>query len=127
MTVVRTRHDALVRVIAFGRLSLFEGHGATRLHDQLVSVAARWMEGNEQEIKAFADDADRKAIEILEQVLTEAPTLEARCRLPCNSVFKRPPPVCSRRFGLTFATRPIAWRCRPSSSSRDAAPRNPTH
>lgn len=76
VTVVRTRHDALVRVIAFGRLSLF-GHGATRLHDQLVSVAARWMEGSEREIKPFADEADRKAIDMLEQVLAEAPTLEA--------------------------------------------------
>jgi superfamily II DNA or RNA helicase len=76
VTVVRTRHDALVRVIAFGRLSLF-GPGATRLHDQLVRVAARWMEGREQELKPFADDADRKAIDMLEQVLAEAPTLEA--------------------------------------------------
>jgi hypothetical protein len=76
VTVVRTRHDALVRVIAFGRLSLF-GPGATRLHDQLVRVAARWMEGREQELKPFADEADRKAIDMLEQVLAEAPTLEA--------------------------------------------------
>jgi hypothetical protein len=76
VTVVRTRHDALVRVIAFGRLSLF-GHGATRLHDQLVSVAARWMEGKENEIRPFSEDADRKAIDMLEQVLAEAPTLEA--------------------------------------------------
>ncbi|MFO0558012.1 MAG: DISARM system SNF2-like helicase DrmD [Polyangiales bacterium] len=77
VTVVRTRHDSLVRVIAFGRLSLF-GAGATRLHDQLVRVAARWIEGREQqELKPFADEADRKAIEMLEQVLAEAPTLEA--------------------------------------------------
>ena len=32
--------DNLIRVIAFGRLSLF-GRGAARLHDQLVSVAAQ--------------------------------------------------------------------------------------
>jgi hypothetical protein len=75
VTVVRTRHDSLVRVIAFGRLSLF-GPGATRLHDKLVSVAARWVEGKENELKPFAEDADRKAIELLEQVLTESPTLE---------------------------------------------------
>jgi hypothetical protein len=76
VTVVRTRHDSLTRVIAFGRLSLF-GPGATRLHDQLISVAARWLDGKEGELKPFADDADRKAIELLEQVLTEAPSLEA--------------------------------------------------
>lgn len=74
VTVVRTRHDSLVRVIAFGRLSLF-GPGATRLHDQLVSVAARWVEGKE-ELKPFADDADRKAVDLLEQVLAESPSLE---------------------------------------------------
>jgi hypothetical protein len=74
VTVVRTRHDALVRVIAFGRLSLF-GQGAARLHDQLVSVGARWMEGKEDELKPFAEDADRKAVEMLEQVLAESPSL----------------------------------------------------
>jgi hypothetical protein len=75
VTVVRTRHDSLVRVIAFGRLSLF-GPGATRLHDQLVSVAARWLEGKESDLKPFAEDADRKAVELLEQVLTESPSLD---------------------------------------------------
>jgi hypothetical protein len=76
VTVVRTRHDALVRVIAFGRLSLF-GLGATRLHEQLVSVAARWIEGRESELKPFAEEADRNAIRMLEQVLAESPKLEA--------------------------------------------------
>ena len=75
VTVVRTRHDSLVRVIAFGRLSLF-GAGATRLHDQLVSVAARWTEGKEDALQPFAEDADRKAVEMLEQVLAESPSLE---------------------------------------------------
>jgi len=74
VTVVRTRHDSLARVIAFGRLSLF-GTGATRLHDQLVSVAARWIEGKETEISPFAEEADKKAIEMLEQVLAESPKL----------------------------------------------------
>jgi hypothetical protein len=76
VTIVRTRHDSLVRVIAFGRLSLF-GRGATRLHDELVSVAARWIDGKDHELRPFAEDADRKAVELLEQVLAESPTLEA--------------------------------------------------
>jgi hypothetical protein len=76
ITVIRTRHDSLARVIAFGRLSLF-GSGATRLHDDLISVAARFVEGKDVELKPFADEADRKAILLLEQVLTEAPSLEA--------------------------------------------------
>ena len=74
VTIVSSR-DSLVRVIAFGRLSLF-GRGATRLHDQLVSVAARWMETSDEPLKPFAEEADRRALESLEQVLAESPTLE---------------------------------------------------
>jgi hypothetical protein len=74
VTIVRSS-DKLVRVIAFGRLSLF-GRGATRLHDQLVSVAARWVETSDDPLKPFAEDADRRAIESLEQVLAESPTLK---------------------------------------------------
>lgn len=75
VTVVRTRHDSLVRVLAFGRLSLF-GPGAARLHDQLISVAARWIEGSADPLRPFAEEADRKAVDMLEQVLTESPSLE---------------------------------------------------
>lgn len=74
VTIVRSS-DRLVRVIAFGRLSLF-GRGATRLHDQLVSVAARWVETSDEPLKPFAEAADRRAIESLEQVLAESPTLK---------------------------------------------------
>lgn len=74
VTIVRSS-DSLIRVIAFGRLSLF-GRGAARLHDQLVSVAARWVESSEEPMKPFAEDADRRALETLEQVLAESPTLE---------------------------------------------------
>ena len=74
VTIVRSS-DKLVRVIAFGRLSLF-GRGAARLHDQLVSVAARWVETSNDPLKPFAEEADRRALESLEQVLAESPTLE---------------------------------------------------
>jgi ERCC4-related helicase len=74
VTIVRS-NDKLVRVIAFGRLSLF-GRGAARLHDQLVSVAARWVESSNEPLKPFAEDADRKALDSLEQILVESPTLE---------------------------------------------------
>jgi hypothetical protein len=67
--------DNLIRVIAFGRLSLF-GRGATRLHDQLVSVAARWVETSNDPLKPFAEEADRRALDSLEQVLAESPTLD---------------------------------------------------
>ena len=76
VSIVRTRHDSLVRVIAFGRLSLF-GPGATRLHDQLVSVAAQWIDGGgAKHLRPFADEADRKALERLEEVLRESPDLK---------------------------------------------------
>lgn len=74
VTIVRS-NDKLVRVIAFGRLSLF-GRGAARLHDQLVSVAARWVETSSDPLRPFAEEADRRALESLEQVLAESPTLD---------------------------------------------------
>ena len=77
VTVVRNPHDGIARVIAFGRLSLF-GAGATRLHDQLVSVAAPWNEtGAGNHLRPFAEEADRKALDRLEQLLAAAPTLDA--------------------------------------------------
>ncbi|GAB4209394.1 MAG: DISARM system SNF2-like helicase DrmD [Sandaracinaceae bacterium] len=75
VTIVRTRHDSLARVIAFGRLSLF-GAGAARLHDRLLSVGARWIEGKEDELRPFGEEADRKAVGMLEQLLAESPTLD---------------------------------------------------
>ncbi|MCB9583641.1 MAG: hypothetical protein H6717_41795 [Polyangiaceae bacterium] len=76
VTIVRNDQDSLVRVIAFGRLSLF-GPGAARLHDQLVSVAAQWRDTETSDrLKPFADKADRRALEQLESLLAESPSLE---------------------------------------------------
>jgi hypothetical protein len=85
VTVVKNKHDALVRVIAFGRLSLFGG-GATRLHDQLISVAARWVEGKKDPLRPFAEDGDRKAVEMLERILAESPTLQGMPRAALERV-----------------------------------------
>lgn len=76
-TVVKTSRDKITRVIAFGRLSLF-GPGATRLHDELVPVAAQWLEsGGAGHLRPFADrKADEAAIAQLEDVLREAPSLD---------------------------------------------------
>jgi len=77
VTILRNRHDALARAIAFGRISLI-GQGATRLHDQVVSIAARWSPGEGAgRLRPFADEADRKAIDLFERILSEAPALEA--------------------------------------------------
>lgn len=75
VTVLKNPRDQLIRVIAFGRLCLY-GQGAARLHDRLLSAAGRWIEGQESELTPFADEADRKAIDLLEDVLTDSPTLD---------------------------------------------------
>ncbi len=77
VTVVPNRHDNLVRVIAFGRISLF-GPGAARLHDKLVSVAAQWLETKKgAHLKPFAEEADRRAVQTLESLFEEARALPA--------------------------------------------------
>ena len=90
VTIVRNPNDSLVRVIAFGRLSLF-GKGATRLHDQLISVAAKWLEsGGAGHLKPFGESADRKALNQLEGILAQSPSLETigqtiQNKLLCNA------------------------------------------
>jgi ERCC4-related helicase len=77
VTVVKSKRDAVARVIVFGRLSLF-GTGAARLHDELVSVSAKWLDGGGKgHLKPFGEDADSKAIDQLETTLAEAPELGA--------------------------------------------------
>lgn len=77
VTVVRSARDSVARVIVFGRLSLF-GAGAARLHDQVVSVSARWIDGGGKgHLKPFAEEADKRAIDQLEKTLAEAPELSA--------------------------------------------------
>jgi hypothetical protein len=81
VTVVTTSRDSLARVIAFGRLSLF-GIGATRLHDEVISVAAQWLEsGGPKHLKPFADDADKRAIDTLEEVLRASPDLKVSAKV----------------------------------------------
>ncbi|RYZ41575.1 MAG: hypothetical protein EOO71_11470 [Myxococcaceae bacterium] len=80
VTVVKSKRDAVARVIVFGRLSLF-GEGAARLHDEVVSVSAKWLDGGGKgHLKPFGDDADRRVIEQLEGTLAEAPELSATSR-----------------------------------------------
>jgi hypothetical protein len=77
VTVVKSKRDSVARVIVFGRLSLF-GAGAARLHDEVVSVSAKWLDGGGKgHLKPFGDEADRRAIEQLELTLAEAPELSA--------------------------------------------------
>ena len=101
VTIVRSR-DSLVRVIAFGRLSLF-GRGATRLHDQLVSVAARWVETGDEPLRPFAEEADRRALESLEQVLAESPALEGVSHAAQQKVIGAAPQLFSQLWSFVEA------------------------
>ncbi len=62
--------DSIPRVILLGRLSLY-GRRAERLHEELVPVAARWLEPSRRKepLKAYARDAETKTLELLEQSL----------------------------------------------------------
>ena len=73
VTVLTSSESSQVRVIAFGRLSIF-GPGATRLHDELIPVAARWLESRgEGHLKPFSDRTDRKMVDRLDRILRRAP------------------------------------------------------
>lgn len=68
-TVLRNPHDSTVRVVAFARLSLF-GLGATRLHDQIISVTAPWFEGPEPDhLKAGHSQDDQRILQNMDALL----------------------------------------------------------
>jgi hypothetical protein len=65
--------DSIPRVILLGRLSLY-GRGAERLHEQLVPLAARWVEPSQRKgaLTAYAREAEAKTLDLLERSLGEA-------------------------------------------------------
>lgn len=71
VTALRNPHADEVVAIAFGRLSLF-GAGASRLHDQLIPVAAQWKEsGGRGHRKPLEGKAQAQAFEQLSRLLRE--------------------------------------------------------
>ncbi len=62
--------DSIPRVILLGRLSLF-GQGAERLHEELVPLAARWVEPSQRQgrLTAYAREAEAKTLDLLERSL----------------------------------------------------------
>ena len=62
--------DSVPRVVLLGRLSLY-GSGAERLHEELVPLAARWIEQSRRKdpLKAYARGAESKTLELLERSL----------------------------------------------------------
>lgn len=65
--------DSIPRVILLGRLSLY-GSGAERLHEELVPLAARWLEPDRRQgpLKAYAREAELKTLDLLERSLVGA-------------------------------------------------------
>lgn len=63
--------DAVPRVILLGRLSLY-GRGAERLHEEIVPLAARWVEPSQRKgaLSAYAREAEAKTLELLERSLS---------------------------------------------------------
>jgi len=63
--------DSIPRVILIGRLSLY-GRAAERLHEELVLLAARWIEPSRRKGKltAYAQDAEGKTLDLLERSLS---------------------------------------------------------
>jgi hypothetical protein len=65
--------DSIPRVILLGRLSLY-GRGAERLHEELVPLAARWVEPSQRKsvLTAYAREAEAKTLELLQRALADA-------------------------------------------------------
>ena len=72
-TAVRDPYGSQVMAIAFGRLSLF-GPRAARLHDEILAVAAPWLEsGGPEHLQPVAEAAERKIRDRLDRILRELP------------------------------------------------------
>ncbi len=66
--------DAIPRAILLGRLSLY-GEGAARLHDEVVAVAARWVEpaARKEPLRPYAERAEDRALTLLDEALAASP------------------------------------------------------
>jgi len=62
--------DSIPRVVLLGRLSLY-GTRAERLHEELVPVAARWLDSEQRDgpLAAYAKDATASTMKLLDEAL----------------------------------------------------------
>lgn len=62
--------DAIPRVVLLGRLSLY-GAGAVRLHEEILTVTARWVEPDRRrgQLTVYGREAESKTLELLESAL----------------------------------------------------------
>jgi len=64
--------DAIPRIVLMGRLSLW-GTGAARLHEEIVRVAARWVEPEirKAKLQPYSREAERQTMDSLDRTLDE--------------------------------------------------------
>lgn len=62
--------DAIPRVVLLGRLAVY-GSGAARLHEELITVTARWIESADRKnpLTPYGRDAEAKTISLLQESL----------------------------------------------------------
>jgi hypothetical protein len=62
--------DNIPRVVLLGRISIF-GPGASRLHEEIISISSRWapLRERKQPLQPYASDADRKTLAMLDELL----------------------------------------------------------
>ena len=62
--------DSIPRVVLLGRLCLY-GRRAERLHEEIVPLAARWVEPGQRSgpLRAYAREAETRTLDLLEQAL----------------------------------------------------------
>ncbi len=75
VTVLPNDQDALVQVLAFGRLTVF-GRGAARLHDQIVCAAAKFDEAKKR-LHVLSESSESKLIDRVEVLFANLARLPA--------------------------------------------------
>ena len=113
--------DSIPRVILLGRLSLY-GQGAERLHEELVPIAARWIEPSQRKgpLAAYAREAEAKTLDLLERSLADRGRRHARRGDPAQAP-RCGAPATSRSSCRSSSRAPRSWRRSPSRSSGSAA------
>ncbi len=65
--------DAIRRVVLLGRISLY-GSGASRLHDEIIAVTARWIDpiARKGPLTPYAEDTEKLTLAALEKSFESA-------------------------------------------------------
>jgi hypothetical protein len=64
--------DRIPRVVLLGRLGLY-GPGASRLHEEIITITARWAPPTERagDLQPYARDAEARTMQILESAMSD--------------------------------------------------------